>query len=158
MEFTPVTDLDRVVEFLTGEEWPFHVVPRPTEAAVRAMSFTDAFWIGDVGLLRLFDLADGTPMFDLRVRSAARGRGVGTAAVRWLTGHVFGNYPADRIEGTTRQDNHAMRRIFEKSGWAKESHYRAAWPGADRVHDSVGYAVLRRDWETGTVTPVDWTA
>jgi hypothetical protein len=26
----------------------------------------------------------------------------------------------------------------------------------DRPHDSVGYAILRRDWQTGTTTAVNW--
>lgn len=61
-----------------------------------------------------------------------------------------------RGAGTTRADNHAMRRVFTKSGYVKECHYRDAWPAGDRVYDSVGYAILRRDWETGTTTPVNW--
>jgi hypothetical protein len=32
-----------------------------------------------------------------------------------------------------------------------------AWPDQDGgVHDGVGYALLREDWERGTTTPVDW--
>lgn len=50
-----------------------------------------------------------------------------------------------------------MRRVLERCGYAKEAHYRRAWPGAGgAVHDGIGYAVLRGDWESGTVTPVDW--
>ncbi|MGB3441630.1 MAG: GNAT family protein [Actinophytocola sp.] len=166
MEFTRVQrqEADEVVGFLTAEEWPFHTEPKPDGDAVRARvaggAYDDAFWIADgpdrLGLVRLLDLDDGTPLFDLRVRASARGRGVGATAVRWLTSHVFTNYATNRIEGTTRQDNHAMRRIFSKAGYAKEAHYRDAWPGPDRLYDSVGYATLRRDWETSTVTSVDW--
>lgn len=168
MEFTEVQrhEADAVAAFMTAEEWPFHTDPRPDAATVRdraaAGAYDDAFWIADdtgrLGLLRLLDLDDGTPLFDLRVRAAARGRGVGTTAVRWLTAHVFTNHATDRIEGTTRQDNHAMRHVFAKTGWVKEAHYRDAWPGPERLHDSVGYAILRGDWESGTSTPVDWSA
>lgn len=166
MEFTQVQrhEADDVVAFMTAEEWPFHTEPKPDGTAVRARvaggAYDDAFWIADdtglLGIVRLLDLDDGTPLFDLRVRASARGRGVGTASVRWLTSHIFTNHETNRIEGTTRQDNHAMRRIFTNVGYVKEAHYRDAWPGPDRLHDSVGYAILRKDWETGTVTVVDW--
>ncbi|GAB1515028.1 GNAT family N-acetyltransferase [Actinophytocola sp. KF-1] len=168
MEFTQVQrhEADDVVGFMTAEEWPFHTEPKPDGDAVRARvaggAYDDAFWITDdgerLGLVRLLDLDDGTPLFDLRVRAQARGRGVGTAAVRWLTSHVFTNYATNRIEGTTRADNNAMRHVFTKVGYVKEAHYRDAWPGPDHLRDSVGYAILRRDWETGTVTPVVWSA
>ena len=49
-----------------------------------------------------------------------------------------------------------MRRVFVKTSYAKEAHYRDAWPSADGPLDSIGYAILRRDWETGTTTPVNW--
>ena len=34
----------------------------------------------------------------------------------------------DRVEGTTREDNHAMRRVFDKTGYVQEAHYREARP------------------------------
>jgi RimJ/RimL family protein N-acetyltransferase len=94
----------------------------------------------------------------LRIAADHRGRGHGTAAVRWLTGTVFGGFPdATRIEGNTRHDNIPMRRTFAAAGYQKEARYREAWPGRDGlVHDSVGYAMLRRDWRDGTTTPVRW--
>lgn len=166
MEFPQVarTDVAALLEFLTGEEWPFHVVSRIYPGDVRDRfstgAYDDSFWVVDngvrIGLIRLMDLNDGTPLFDLRISSPARGRGAGTAAVRWLTEHIFTNHDTNRIEGTTREDNHAMRRVFDKAGYVKESHYRDAWPGQDGLHDSVGYAILRRDWQNGTVTPVNW--
>jgi RimJ/RimL family protein N-acetyltransferase len=166
MEFPQVDRgaLDEIVEFLAGEEWPFHVEVTVDAAQVRKRAadgaYDHAFWIVDdgdrVGMVRLMSLDDGAPLFDLRLRAASRGRGVGTEAVRWLTAHVFTNYPTNRIEGNTRQDNHAMRRTFVKAGYVKEAHYRDGWPGAGRIYDTVGYAMLRRDWETGTTTEVKW--
>jgi RimJ/RimL family protein N-acetyltransferase len=155
MEFPPVSDLDELVRFLTGEEWPFHSNPRPDPSQIRLGDNT--FWIVEggvrLGLVRLLDLEDiadgGTPLFDLRVTATARGRGVGEAAVRWLTEHIFTNYDTNRIEGTTREDNHAMRRVFDKTGYVQEARYREAWPGQDRRYDSVGYAILRREWVSG---------
>ncbi|MCF6468131.1 GNAT family N-acetyltransferase [Nonomuraea sp. MG754425] len=160
---------EALVGFLTGEEWPFHASVQEATAIRRRVadgSYDDAesrtFWLvadGErAGLVRLQDLTDHTPMFDLRIRAAWRGRGLGTAAVTWLTSYVFTEFPAyRRIEGNTRQDNHAMRAVFRKCGYVKESHYREAWPAPDgAVYDSIGYAVLRRDWVSGTVTVPDW--
>lgn len=165
MEFSPVTraDADALPAFLTAEEWPFHVVPNPDPRDLQRQldngAYDAAFWITDggekIGLIRLMDL-DEDPLFDLRISERARGRGVGTAAVHWLTDHVFTNYATNRIEGTTRADNHAMRRVFAKAGYVKEAHYREAWPAEGHTHDAIGYAMLRRDWETGTTTPVNW--
>ncbi len=163
-------DAGLLAAFLTGEEWPYHGSGGPDRGAIMrrvADGYYDSgsartFWImGDnerVGLIWLFDLDDGTPMFDLRIRAAYRGRGVGGAAVAWLTRYLFSELPGiRRIEATTRQDNEAMRRVFRSCGYVKEAHYRDAWPGpGDQIHDAVGYAILRRDWAAGTVTAPDW--
>jgi RimJ/RimL family protein N-acetyltransferase len=166
MEFPQIRRAERdvLLRFLTAEEWPFHVRPKLAPDDVRDRfekgEFTDAFWIVDdgakTGLVRLMELDDGAPQFDLRIAAAARGRGLGEATVRWLTEHVFTNYATNRIEATTRDDNHAMRRVLTKTGYVKEAHYRDAWPAAGGPHDSIGYAILRRDWQTGTTTPVNW--
>jgi RimJ/RimL family protein N-acetyltransferase len=111
-----------------------------------------------VGFVRLDDLNDPTPMFDLRLRRRARGHGLGTATVGWLTTYLFDELPdIHRIEATTRRDNHAMRRVLRRCGYVKESHYRQAWPSSDGTrHDSIGYAVLRSDWTSGTRTEPEW--
>ncbi|MHC5082026.1 MAG: GNAT family N-acetyltransferase, partial [Planctomycetota bacterium] len=123
----------------------------------------DNFWVlgegGErVGFLHVYDLLDITPLIDIRIRSPHRGKGIGTQSLRWLTGTVFGEFPSvRRIEGQTRIDNAAMRRIFEKCGYVKEAHYRKAWPDAEGTYlDSVGYCILREDWESGGTTPVLW--
>jgi RimJ/RimL family protein N-acetyltransferase len=157
-------DTKALKRFITGEEWPFHVVSNPDEAFVTRQlvkgGYDDSFWITDagqrLGIVRLMDLDDGTPLFDLRIAAAARGRGAGTATVNWLTEHIFRNYATNRIEGNTRQDNLAMRRVFAKAGYVKEAHYRESWPGRDRMYDCVGYAILRHDWRDRTTTPVNW--
>jgi RimJ/RimL family protein N-acetyltransferase len=166
--WTPA-DTDPLADFLTGGDWPFHSGGRSRDGIVAGAASGEydsdsarTFWItrrGDrVGLVHLWDLADPTPMFDLRVRAADRGRGIGTHALTWLTEYVFGNFPeVTRIEATTRQDNVAMRRAMRRAGYVKESHYRDAWPGdGGTVHDAIGYAILRRDWLAGSTTPVRW--
>lgn len=74
-------------EFLTTNAFPFHATAHPTPDEVdRAIdtgaygdAATAAFWVahvdhGVVGVLRMQDLTDPTPMFDLRLAERWRGR------------------------------------------------------------------------------------
>lgn len=171
--FTPAdpTGNDRaaLIALLTQNAWPFHMRPHPTahdvEDAIDAGAWNDedntTFWIdhaehGRVGMVRLEDLTDPTPLFDLRVAERFRGRGLGAQILAALTRHVFETMPAvDRFEGQTREDNIPMLRAFRRAGWVKEAHYRRGWPvdGGEPLA-SVAYAMLRQDWASGTTTPV----
>ncbi len=159
-----------VIDFLHDELWPFHAGPVVTRAeavehfdrATYASDSVETWWLDldetVIGLVRLFDLCDDTAMFDVRLRQANRGCGVGTSTVRWLTEHIFSHRECTRIEATTRADNIAMRRTLLRCGYVKEAHYRASWPAQDgsKIYDAVGYAILEEDWRHGTVTPVEW--
>jgi RimJ/RimL family protein N-acetyltransferase len=157
---------EALAEFLAGERWPFHAAEAVDRAEVlerfAAGYYDETYWIetdGErAGIVRLFDVEDATPMFDLRISSKHRGKGLGQAAVRWLTDRLFGEFAhVERIEGTTRQDNVAMRRVFRRCGYVKEAHYRRAWPDVSgHRYDSVGYAILRHDWQTGETTLPDF--
>lgn len=167
------TGADRadLTAFLTRNTFPFHMRPsmsradveRAIEAGAYGDEENDTLWIvhedlGRVGLVRIEDLADPTPLFDLRLDEEYRGRGLGAAVLTAITEHVFASMPTvTRFEGQTRADNIAMRRVFQRCGWVKEAHYREAWPVAGGAPlASVAYAILRRDWETGATTPVEW--
>jgi RimJ/RimL family protein N-acetyltransferase len=123
------------------------------------------FWVaadGDIGIVLIDDVRDiaagGNPVFDLRLAEAHRGRGLGVPVLCGLTDLVFARWPdVTRFEGHTREDNLAMRATFRRAGWVKEAFYRDGWPvdGAP-PKSSVAYAVLRRDWESGTTTAVVW--
>lgn len=162
-----------LADWLSGEDWPFHGQDRPSRAKVLAAveaghydgSNHRSFWIlgpaqERCGLIRLFDLddiGDGYPLFDLRLSSQWRGQGLGRQALAWLTRYLFETWPElRRIEGTTRQDNTAMRRVFRHCGYVKEGHYRQSWPGEGTYYDTIHYAILRQDWLSGQSTPVDW--
>lgn len=161
-------DREPLVDFLTRNDFPFHVGVRVNRAeAERRVDSgawrdeeSDSHWLvhselGIVGVIRLEDLADPTPMFDLRLDNHFRGRGLGAEALRVATDHVFTTLPVDRFEGCTRVDNVAMRRTFAACGWVKEAHFRRGWPvtGAEPV-DAVNYSILRSDWASGGTTPV----
>ena len=164
-------DRTALVDFMTRNAFPFHVRPRLTAADVEHAIADgayrdedhDTYWVehpdlGRIGVLRLEDLTDAAPLFDLRLDAPFRGRGLGVEVLRAATDHVFGTMPeVHRFEGQTREDNTAMRRTFRRCGWVQEAYYREAWPVRDGAPlASVAYSVLRRDWETGTTTPVAW--
>ncbi|RKE63812.1 MULTISPECIES: GNAT family N-acetyltransferase [Microbacterium] len=165
-------DREELIAFMTGEVFPFHVGTRPTREQVEdgiadgryRDDDNDSFWIdhvehGRIGFFRLEEISDGAPLFDLRLASPWRGRGLAKEVVKTAADHVFTTMPeVDRFEGQTREDNRAMRRVFEACGWVQEAYYREGWPveGAEPL-GSVAYSILRRDWETGEVTPLRWS-
>ena len=118
----------------------------------------DVASFGRVGYAVLDDLTDGAPLFDLRLAAAYRGRGLGPSVLKALTTHVFSRIPeANRFEGNTRADNIAMRKTFLRAGFIQEACYREGWPVAGgQPMASFAYAILRRDWESGTTTPLEW--
>ena len=99
----------------------------------------------------LDDVVDGSPLIDLRLAASDRGRGVGTAALGWLTDHLFDTYPElHRVEATTRGDNLAMQRVFERCGYRSEGRMVEAWRQPDGTRfDALAYAILRREPRTG---------
>jgi RimJ/RimL family protein N-acetyltransferase len=164
------SDRAGLVEFLTAHEFPFHGTRRLTPADVEGWiddgrfggADHAAYWIHTdadrIGLVVLHDLRDNAPLFDLRLATEHRGKGYGAYALKALTTLVFSTMPAvNRLEGQTREDNVAMRRTFIRAGFVKEAHYREGWSvehGAPLA--SVAYGIVRRDWQTGQTTPVDW--
>lgn len=172
ISFTPMgpPDSDAIVEFLSTNNFPFHV-RRDWKDGELKQSVDDGrywneesqgFWIdGDgqsLGMVVLEDLEDDTPMFDLRMATSYRGQGLGINVLKELCAKVFTDYPeALRFEGQTREDNIAMRKTFLKAGFLKEAHYRMGWPADDgKKLASVAYAILRQDWESGETTNFDW--
>ena len=172
IELRPVdvrgADREGLVEFLTAGPWPFHVRTRPTHEQVVGdidggrYDDAEALWaLADgtrIGLAVLEDVGDDTPTLDLRLADAARGQGLGLQVLRAVTDHLFAHHPtARRFEALTREDNVPMRRVLLRAGFVKEAHHREGWPveGGPPLA-TVGYAMLRRDWETGGRTPVDW--
>ena len=164
-------EIDALIEFLTSDSWEFHGTPNPNPERIRA-SYESQYYTGDdcktfwiilnkdikVGMLRIYDLQDGTPLFDIRILSKYKGMGIGTTTINWLVDYIFNNYSdKDRIEGNTRQDNYAMRCVFHKCCFVKEAHHRKAWGGKDGIlYDAIGYGITKEDWQNGKTTPVEW--
>lgn len=164
-------EIDTLIEFLISDTWEFYGTPNLKPERIRK-SYENQYYNGDdcktfwviidqdtkSGMIRIYDLEDGNPMFDIRILRKYKGLGIGTSTVKWLTNYVFTNYEdKDRVEANTRQDNYAMRCVFNKCGYVKEAHYRKAWVGQDGIpYDSIGYGITKEDWEKGEVTPVNW--
>ena len=164
-------DRSRLIDFFTSHDFLFHVRPQQwtvagVEERIESGAFrsddTDTFWLhheqlGNLGIVRFEDLTDDAPMFDLRLATELRGRGLGAACLRAVTDHVFMTMDVDRFEGNTRDDNIAMRSTFIRAGWSKEAHYRRAWPVSGQTpRDSVAYAILREEWKSRATIDVHW--
>lgn len=159
-----------LIEFLTANTFPFHVRRSLTAEEARTDIESGRYWNPDsqgywifdngelLGLVVLEDLDEDAPLFDLRLAEEHRDNGHGVPVLEALCAKVFSDFPEIvRFEGQTREDNLPMRKVFRRAGFLKEAHYRMGWPVADgRRVASVGYAILRQDWETGETTTFDW--
>ncbi len=80
---------------------------------------------------------------------ADRGRGVGVEAVALLTGWLFEQAGAARVQAGTAVGNASMRRVLERLGFTCEGVMRAFMPeasGRTRT-DYALYAVTKSDWQ-----------
>ncbi len=78
----------------------------------------DAF-LGEV-LLHTFEWQHQRAAAGVWLRPGARGRGLGTAALRTICAFGFEDLGLVRIELTTFPDNHGMLRIAERAGFTSE--------------------------------------
>lgn len=169
LNFVPVdrAHAQALVAWLAGDRWPYHGNARPSPEVVRRWIDGGRFWGDDVrshwieregeriGLAVLEELDDPTPVFDLRIRSAARRQGVGRQTLVWLAEQAFDVHDKHRLEAHVRADNAAMRGLLEAVGWVQEAYYRQAWPDAAGAwHDATTYTLLREDHRSGGRTPL----
>lgn len=163
---------EQLIHFMTTNTWPYHGNSHPgrelIEKAIEEGGYESdevkTFWVendeGDkVGIVKIYDLQDDIPLFDLRIADRYRGHGYGPKSLRLVAEFVFGlSEKKIRLEGHTRQDNLAMRKTFERAGFVKEAHLRKAWfsPKGNSYYDAVTYGMTREDFLEGTTTPVVW--
>lgn len=163
LEQIHASSLNDLEGWLAADPWPFHGEVHVTAESVRASAATGMFcgeavtslwFVRDdgvrVGMVRAFDLQDITPLLDLRIAMRFRGQGLGTTMLQAITTFVFDQHPElHRLGGYTRDDNVAMCRVFTKAGYELEARHRRSWPIAGGGYaDSLGYAILRDDWQT----------
>ena len=127
-------------EFLTSQTWEFYEEEQITEESFNTKMSKNHFRNDStktylcyengclLGCMRYFDLEnvdDDFPMFDIKIHESSRGKGVGTFLLNQTLGLIFKEYSnIFRIEATTREDNVAMQKLFEKCGfniWGKSS-------------------------------------
>jgi RimJ/RimL family protein N-acetyltransferase len=156
---------ERFVTFLATQTFPMHRRARWTrqqaEEWINSPEFDRDGVLGVrvdrelVGFVTLHGRLDDIVTLDLRIADGWRNQGVGTQALLQISDYVFQGLSASRIEGTTREDNVAMRRVFRACGFVLESYYRSGWSLYPPIA-SLGYGRLKDDWQSGTVTPVPW--
>ena len=165
------SEAEKLAQWISSGNWPFHGTEHPSLDQIR-QSISNGFYTGDdnrtfwiyldkqsepIGIVCLHEFTDYTPIFDLRLKSSVRNKGLGRNIVNWLANYLFTQTDKHRLEGHTRVDNIAMRRVFKACGWVMEAYYRQAWPDSNgKYHDAVTYAILKSDWETGAATTIDW--
>jgi RimJ/RimL family protein N-acetyltransferase len=80
---------------------------------------------------------------------ADRGHGLGREAVALLSGYLFDEEGAIRVQATTDMENLAMVRLLEGLRFAREGVLRGFMPIADGPpRDYTMYGITRDDWET----------
>ncbi|TQR21498.1 GNAT family N-acetyltransferase [Psychrobacillus vulpis] len=161
-----------LIHFMTTNTWPYHgnshpareLIEKTIEEGGYQSDEVKTFWVENeenskVGIVKIYDLQDEIPLFDLRIADEARGRGYGPKALKMVAAYVFELPEVKiRLEGHTRQDNFAMRKTFERAGFVKEAQLRQAWfsPKESSYYDAVTYGMTRDDFLKGTATPVNW--
>ena len=163
---------EQLIHFMTTNTWPYHghshpgrdIIEKAIEEGGYESDEVKTFWVENedgqkVGIVKIYDLQDEIPLFDLRIADQSRGNGYGPQALRLVAKYVFNLKERKiRLEGHTRQDNLAMRKTFERAGFVKEAHLRNAWfsPKENSYYDAVTYGITREDFDEGTTTPVVW--
>ncbi len=163
---------EQLIHFMTTNTWPYDghshpgrdIVEKAIEEGGYESDEVKTFWVINkdkekVGIVKIYDLQEQIPLFDLRIADGWRGQGYGPKALKLVADYVFEMEEQKiRLEGHTRHDNLAMRKTFERAGFVKEAHLRNAWfaPKEQSYYDAVTYGITREDYAKGTTTPVVW--
>jgi RimJ/RimL family protein N-acetyltransferase len=75
----------------------------------------------------------------------ARGKGIGTDALRTVCRYLFEEEGFLRVQLSTDVANDAMRRSAEKAGFSYEGVLRGFWAEGDEIHDYAMYGRTRAD-------------
>lgn len=160
-----------LADFISGDTWPFMFHSAPSWESVIAHiadgrffgGGCESYWIrkdeSNIGLIEITRLNEVAPQFTFRLRTENRDQGLGRPVLEWLTAYIFEKYPFKRrIEAKTREDHVAMRKVLASCGYVKEAYYRKTTPIDDgEFRASIGYGILREDWQSKGVTSVKWS-
>ena len=101
--------------------------------------------IGGVGVDRRTDIRSGTGEIGYWVAEPFWGRGIGTAAARFVSDYAFRAFPIVRLQATVFAENPASARVLEKAGYTLEGRLRQAYTKEGRTGDLLVYGLLRED-------------
>ncbi|WP_307316655.1 GNAT family N-acetyltransferase [Microbacterium sp. SORGH_AS_0421] len=119
-------DSDDLIDFLSTEVFPFHVVEKPTrtqaKARIESGTFASpdnlAYWIvyanEKVGYINFHDMTDNAPMFDLRLAERTRGNGYGEEALRAGDNNRLFRLPSDK----SHRGQYALRQYCHAEGFS----------------------------------------
>ena len=103
-----------------------------------------------VGAIQARQPKDCTPpgvySLGIALRSEHRGRGLGRDSVRLITGHLFTQENAHRVELSTDVENNPMRRVAERLGFVFEGVLRSYFHTENGPRDYALYAMTKSDW------------
>lgn len=106
---------------------------------------SDGILVGDFQL-RHCDRTTPPGSWDMGLELAeeVRGKGIGTQALIAGARYAFDN-GAHRVEGSTDENNVAMRKAFEKAGWKFEGVLKALFIEDGVPHNYYSYAITKFD-------------
>lgn len=122
-------------------------VPRGQKAVVADLE-TDAF-LGDVGwYFQNFPALNWPALGIVLMDETCWGRGIGTEALGMWADLLFEVEPAfHRADLRTWSGNERMCRLAQRLGFVEEARFREACVVRGARYDSVGYGILRREWQ-----------
>ena len=113
--------------------------------AVQARGDEDGALVGVTGLWKV-DQHNSTAHIGIQLLPSARGRGLGTDAVRLMCRYAFVVRGLHRVGLETLATNHAMQGAALRAGFTEEGRIRSsAFVLGERV-DDVLYGLLRSEW------------
>ncbi|MEJ0053885.1 MAG: GNAT family protein [bacterium] len=156
-------DLPAIHHLLTSNRWEYFLDPIiderglairdenyfSSETAQTLVCYDESKLLGFIHFDNIKNSGSDAPSFTLCVDKDARGKGVGTKLLKEGIAYIFGRYDKiRRIYATTREDNAAMRKVFESLGFRQEARHKKEWENRETGEyvDAVGYALLREEF------------
>ncbi len=126
------------------ERWPVRAAEgRGVDFVIADLQSDDL--LGGVNLFAL-DWHSRRGEIGIWLRREARGRGVGSGAVRLLLDWAFTSLELARIEMTTIPENEQLPRLADRLGFAREGVLRSRNLERGRRVDIIFYGLLRDEW------------
>jgi len=133
----------------TYEEIAVYCASRPDQTDRITLAITepsDGTYRGEI-VLNDHDEANRSAGLRISLSLGARGRGLGTQALRLLLAHAFGPLGLHRVSLEVFAFNTRAIHVYEKVGFRHEGRMRDALWWDSMPHDTLLMAILATDWE-----------